>query len=141
MNDARPLTIAELEERSGVAARTIRFYIARGLLDGPDKPGRAAAYSPAHLERLAMIRRLQRRGLTLSEIARSLAGEGRGTVPQPSPWWQYPVSADVLVWVRADAAPWRLRKIREALNDLAARLGQSNSGEGERRSHEGGRNG
>ena len=30
-------TLAELSEESGIPARTIRFYIARGLLDGPVK--------------------------------------------------------------------------------------------------------
>ena len=117
------LTLAELAEQTGVPERTIRYYIARGLLPPPIRAGRGACYGPEHREALERIRRLQARGLTLAEIARRLAGEApRDGLPKPSPWWSYPIAEDVLVWVRADAAPWRLKQVREALLDLAARL-------------------
>ena len=71
--------------------------------------GRAASYGPTHLERLRQIRKLQQRGLTLADIARSLGGAA-AAAPQPSAWWHYQVSPDVTVSVRADAAPWRLKR-------------------------------
>ena len=49
-------TLAELSEESGTPARTIRFYIARGLLDGPLKAGRGAVYTAEHLARLEKIK-------------------------------------------------------------------------------------
>ena len=118
------MTLAELASETGVPARTIRFYIARGLLAGPEVAGRGAAYGPAHLERLGTIRRLQQRGMTLAEIARELEGAGAAVLPAPSAWWQYAVSPDVMVSVRADAAPWRLKQVREALEAMAARLAE-----------------
>src|SRR5690349_18748695 len=117
------MSLAELAAQSGVPARTVRFYIARGLLDGPAVAGRGADYDLAHLERLRKIRDLQGRGLTLAEIAQELSGT-RTALPEPSAWWQYRISPDVIVSVCADAAPWRLKQVREALELMAARLAE-----------------
>jgi len=119
-NDDR-LTLAELEERSGTPARTIRFYIARGLLDGPVTAGRAAHYTAAHLERIERIRRFQKQGLMLAEIATRLSG-GEQKQRQPEAWWHYDVAPDVRVAVRDGASPWRVKLIRQALMELEERL-------------------
>ena len=63
-------TLAELAEAAGIPARTIRFYIARGLLDGPLKAGRGAVYTAEHLARLEKIKTLQAEGRMLAEIGR-----------------------------------------------------------------------
>ena len=118
------MTLAELADASGIPARTVRFYIARGLVDGPDLAGRGASYGPGHLERLRRIRQLQQRGLTLAAIAREMEIAASAAVPEPAPWWHYQVSQDVMVSVRADAAPWRLKQVREALQELTARLAE-----------------
>ena len=120
------MTLAELADAAATPARTVRFYIARGLVAGPDIAGRGASYGPGHLERLRRIRQLQQRGLTMAAIARELEGAGKTTtaVPEPAPWWHYQVSADVMVSVRADAGPWRLKQVREALQELTARLAE-----------------
>ena len=68
------LTLAELAEAAGVPARTIRFYIARGLVDGPVKAGRGAAYTAEHLARLERVKSLQAEGRMLSEIGRIVGG-------------------------------------------------------------------
>lgn len=121
-------SLAELAEESGVPARTIRYYISRGLLDGPLVAGRAASYGPEHLERLRQIRALQEQGLTLAEIARRLGGRGaEPDLPSPTPWWSYPVAEDVVVLVKADSAPWRLRRVQSALRALAAGLADETS--------------
>jgi DNA-binding transcriptional MerR regulator len=119
---AEQMSLAELAEQTGIAGRTIRFYIGRGLLRGPVKAGRGAAYTSEHLERLRQIGRLQSEGLTLAEIARRLSGE-RASAPGPVGWWHYPLAEDVMVMVRADISPWRLRQIRQQLGPLAASLG------------------
>ena len=121
---ADEMTLAELAEASGLAARTIRFYIARGLLDGPVKAGRGAAYTEEHLARLEKIKKLQAQGRMLSEIGRSLAG---GTTPEryaaaPTAWWRHAIADDVVVLTRSDVSPWRTRQIREAIDELARSL-------------------
>jgi DNA-binding transcriptional MerR regulator len=121
-------TLAGLAESSGIPARTIRFYIARGILDGPAKGGRDAAYTAGHLEQLRRIQKLQAEGRTLAEIATTLtAGDSRG--PEPAPWWQYALADDVVVWVKADSSPWRLKQIRAAIDELARRLPDRAEGE------------
>ena len=121
---ADEMTLAELAEASGLAARTIRFYIARGLLYGPVKAGRGAAYTEEHLARLEKIKKLQAQGRMLSEIGRSLAG---GTTPEryaaaPTAWWRHAIADDVVILTRSDASPWRTRQIREAIDELARSL-------------------
>jgi DNA-binding transcriptional MerR regulator len=123
MSEPQPFSLAELAEKAGLPGRTIRYYIARGLLPGPLKAGRDAAYGVEHLERLRIIGRLQAEGLTLLEIARRLSGEpSRMPVPEATPWWQYRLAEDVIVTVRADASPWRLKQIRKCLAQMAAGL-------------------
>ena len=116
-------TLAELAEASGVAVRTIRYYIARGLLPPPLVSGRAACYGAAHLERLEKIQAWQAQGLTLAEIAWKLAKrEAETPLPPPSAWWNYPLARDVTVMVRSDAAPWRLKHLRSVIAQMAAQL-------------------
>jgi len=114
--------LAELAEEVGLPARTVRFYIGRGLMPGPEKAGRGASYGQEHLERLQEIQRLQGKGLTLAEIA--LRGEEveSAFLPEPEAWWTYGVADGVEVRVRADQAPWRLRQIRRALAELGNKL-------------------
>jgi DNA-binding transcriptional MerR regulator len=116
------ITLAELAERSGVAARTIRFYISRGLLDGPAKSGRAAGYTEDHLERLEEIRRLQAQGLTLAEVGQRLLNPQPTEMIAAAPWWQYDVAEDVKVWVQAGVSPWRAKQIRKLISQMAGAL-------------------
>jgi len=67
--------VADLARVSGVSVDTIRFYQKRGLLPPPRREGRVAWYGPEHEERLARIRELQARGLSLALIRRLLDGE------------------------------------------------------------------
>jgi DNA-binding transcriptional MerR regulator len=116
-------TLAELAEQSGIPARTIRFYISRGLLDGPVKAGRGAIYTEEHLRRLEKIKALQAEGRMLSEIAPALGAPQRSPAGKPpSAWWQHAIADDVLVWTRADVSPWRMKQVRAAVADMAARL-------------------
>jgi DNA-binding transcriptional MerR regulator len=126
MSDSK--TLAELSDESGIPARTIRFYIARGLLDGPVKAGRGAVYTAAHLTRLEKIKSLQAKGRMLVEIAYDLdGGQPVQTAATASPWWQHVIQDDVMVWVRGDVSPWRMKQIRAAVDDLAARLREPDS--------------
>src|SRR5436190_8008356 len=68
-----PIGIEELAERAAVRVRTVRFYIAEGLLPGPGARGRAAAYGEEHLLRLRLIRRLAERHVPLAEMRARLS--------------------------------------------------------------------
>src|SRR2546422_10174522 len=95
------LTFAELAASAGLPGRTIRFYIAKGLLPGPVKAGRGATYGRAHLETLRSIKASQAKGLTLSEVARRLSGESkRRELPDPPAWWNYTLAEAETVRVR-----------------------------------------
>jgi len=66
-------TLQQLSEQAGVPARTIRFYIQKGLLAGPEGEKRGAWYSAEHLSDLLRIRKWQEAGLSLDAIADLLA--------------------------------------------------------------------
>jgi len=67
--------VEQLASAADVSVDTVRFYQSKGLLPPPRREGRVAWYADEHVERLARIRRLQGRGLTLATIRRLLAGE------------------------------------------------------------------
>ena len=64
--------LAELSARAGVSQRTVRYYIQQGLLPSPETRGPGAHYGSEHLDRLRLIRSLQRQHLPLAEIRRRL---------------------------------------------------------------------
>ena len=73
VSDAR-YSLAELARVTGVTPRTVRYYIAQGLLPGANESGPGASYDADHLARLRLIRELQRQHLPLAEIRTRLAG-------------------------------------------------------------------
>ena len=122
------MTLGEIAEASRLPARTIRFYIARGLLNGPVKGGRGAAYTTEHLARLDRIKSLQAEGHTLSEIARRLSGRWQDSaVSPPTAWWQHAIADDIIVWVRAGTAPWRMKQVRKAVDEFARQVAVANN--------------
>ena len=54
--------------RAAPSARSVRFYVASGLLDRPEGTGTAATYNYRHLLQLLHIKIRQREGLTLDRI-------------------------------------------------------------------------
>lgn len=76
MATATPKTewkLPELAEEAGVSARTVRYYVQRGLLPAPAFKGRDTVYDAGHLLRLKAIKRLQERFLPLDAIQVELA--------------------------------------------------------------------
>ena len=68
------LTLGELTDAADVSVRTVRYYIAEGLLPPPEGAGPGSAYTRGHLDRLRLIQRLKEAYLPLKEIRRRVAG-------------------------------------------------------------------
>jgi MerR family mercuric resistance operon transcriptional regulator len=67
-------TISQLAKAAQVNVETIRFYERKGLLEQPDKPSQGyRKYSEQALASVVFIKRAQKLGFTLSEIASLLA--------------------------------------------------------------------
>jgi DNA-binding transcriptional MerR regulator len=101
--------VEELAQEADVSVDTIRFYQKRRLLPPPRREGRLGFYGPEHLERLARIRELRRRGLTLALIGRLVRGELDAT--------DEPLAAAVLAADAEDAEEFL------SLDELARRTG------------------
>src|SRR5213079_2147316 len=69
------LRVEDLAGRADVSVDTIRFYQKRRLLPPPERRGRIAWYGTEHVERLARIKDLQRRGFSLAVIRRIVTGD------------------------------------------------------------------
>ena len=76
------MLIGELAARTGVSAKTLRFYEQAGLLHEPDRtPGGYRDYDVAAHDRVVFIRQAQRAGLTLRQINEILAIRDDGRPP------------------------------------------------------------
>lgn len=67
--------VERLASEGDISVDTVRYYQSRGLLQPPEREGRVAWYGPEHLDRIAQIKALQAKGLTLAAIRRVVAGE------------------------------------------------------------------
>jgi DNA-binding transcriptional MerR regulator len=80
-------TLSELADIAGTTPRTIRYYVANGLLPSPGY-GPGARYTKRHVNRLYLIRKLQRAHMPLAEIRSRIAAlddeDIRGLVEQPT---------------------------------------------------------
>ena len=79
-----PLDLAELADRAGVSVRTVRYYIQQGLLQEPAARGPGAHYTEEHLDRLLLIKRLQKEHLPLAEIRKAIQGGNVESAPPRS---------------------------------------------------------
>jgi DNA-binding transcriptional MerR regulator len=66
-------TINDLVEQSGLAPRTIRKYIALGVIPRPDGNGGGALYTDHHLELVIAISRMKAQGLSLAVAVQELS--------------------------------------------------------------------
>ena len=72
MPDDERYSLTELADLAGVTPRTVRYYLAQGLLPAVGQMGPGSKYDAGHLARLQLIRRLQAEHLPLAEIRRRL---------------------------------------------------------------------
>lgn len=134
--DAATFKLEELAKEAGVSARTVRYYVQRGLLPAPSFKGKDSAYGREHVVRLKAIRRLQERFLPLDAIQEELTrlpwaeieriAEGRDgiaprtvvprvpEIPPPSPRVPSPVGER---WRRITLAPGLELHVAEGVSD------------------------
>ena len=74
MLDASGVVPLNAAARARPTERTIRFYVARGLVSPPDGRGTAAVYSYRHLLQVLAIKLRQMEGATLETLTREFAG-------------------------------------------------------------------
>lgn len=76
----RDLDIAEVAERTGVPASTLRFYEEKGLIASIGRRGLRRLFDPSVLERLALISLGRAAGFSLDEISLMFAPDGRSRI-------------------------------------------------------------
>lgn len=148
--DAAGIRPTNASARQAPSARSVRFYVANGLLDRPEGTGTSATYNYRHFLQLLAIKIRQREGATLEQIkkemkevtgdalerrvAQSLApalGVGADRAVQadddrPHSWRRMPVADGVELHVREDSPVAReeaLIAMREAVRAAVARTG------------------
>ena len=70
--DAAGLRPTNASARAAPSARSVRFYVANGLLDRPEGTGTAATYNYRHFLQLLAIKIRQREGQTLDLIKQGM---------------------------------------------------------------------
>ena len=73
MDEVR-LSIRELATRTSTSIRTIRYYLAAGILPSSGARGKAASYGEEHELRLRLVRRLVEQRVPLADIKERLVG-------------------------------------------------------------------
>lgn len=148
--DAAGVRPTNTSARAAPTARSVRFYVASGLLDRPEGAGTAATYGYRHFLQLVAVKIRQREGVTLDAIkkemqeltgdalerrvATSLAAALEGSTmelpprapesAEPASWRRVPVAEGVELHVREDSPLARdevVRAMREAVRGTIGR--------------------
>jgi hypothetical protein len=72
--DAAGMRPTNASARATPSARSVRFYVANGLIDHPEGKGTAATYHYRHLLQLLCVKIRQREGQTLDTIKTEMQG-------------------------------------------------------------------
>ena len=107
----KDLDIAEVAQRSGVPASTLRYYEERGLIASIGRRGLRRLFDPGVLERLALIALGRAAGFSLTEIALMFAPDGEPRIDR----MMLAAKADEL-----DQAIRKLAALRDGLRHAAA---------------------
>jgi DNA-binding transcriptional MerR regulator len=147
--DAAGVRPTNASARAAPSARSIRFYVANGLLERPEGTGTAATYNYRHFLQLLAIKIRQREGVTLDSIkqemkdvtgdalerrvATSLASALGATVEtrrlanddeSPAVWRRLPVADGVELHVRDDSPSSRQEALMAMREAIRAALGR-----------------
>src|ERR1039457_4986110 len=83
---SKALTVGEVAARAGVAASTLHFYEAQGLIKSWRNTGNQRRYAREVLRRVAVIKVAQRTGIPLAEIRKALTALPGGRTPTAEDW-------------------------------------------------------
>lgn len=118
------MTISRLASAAGVNVETVRFYQRSGLIDEPARVnGGYRTYDDEDVRRIRFIKRAQRLGFTLDEIANLLKLEGSQTCARTRD-----LAARKLAMVEAKLSD--LLAIKTALATMVSRCDSQHSGVG-----------
>lgn len=81
-----PMTIGEVVARSGVAASTLHYYEAEGLIRSSRSAGNQRRYARDVLRRLGVIKAAQRVGIPLASIREALSTLPEKRTPTDADW-------------------------------------------------------
>jgi DNA-binding transcriptional MerR regulator len=132
------LSIDELSTLAGVTPRTVRYYIAEGLVDRPEGEKRGAHYLRRHLEQLLLIRRWTDAGLSLDRVRELLAGAPEDPTPRRAApgsvevWSRVTVADGLEVQVepgRASLTPEQVRNLVRGITALYRQVRGTDAGE------------
>jgi MerR family mercuric resistance operon transcriptional regulator len=121
------MKIAGLARAGGVGVETVRYYQRRGLLETPERPGRAGhgggvrRYDEQDVRRLRFIRSAQAAGFTLEQIAELIALDATDDRARARELARERISA-------LDAKIADMKAARDALSRLARACGNGSAG-------------
>jgi len=81
-DSSKKYSLSDLKSLASVSPRTVRYYIAEGLLPPPVVAGARSYYTQGHLDRLRLIGHLKSNYLPLREIRKRMAGMDDAEVSQ-----------------------------------------------------------
>jgi DNA-binding transcriptional MerR regulator len=120
-------SIDELSTLAGVTPRTVRYYIAEGLVDRPEGKKRGSHYLRRHLEQLLVIRRWTDAGLSLERVRELMAGAPEDPAPRRAPpgavevWSRVTIADGLEVHIepgRAGLTPEQVRGLVRGITNL-----------------------
>lgn len=113
-------SLDELSREADVTPRTIRYYIAEGLLPPPESIGRNARYAQDHLDRLRLIGQLKEQYLPLKEIRTRITSMSPEKVRDAASTLEPPAASHPSM-VESSAGDYLANVLREPAAPYAAR--------------------
>ncbi len=118
--------IHDLATLASVPTRTVRFHVAKGLIDRPHGAKRGAWYEDRHLQQLLLIRRWTVAGLSLERVRESQAGSPEEAPPRPvkpgmvEVWSRITLSDGVEIQVEPGLAGMTPEQVRAFIQSVTA---------------------
>jgi DNA-binding transcriptional MerR regulator len=118
-------SIADLAMLANVTMRTVRFYIAQGLMDKPFAAKRGAWYEDRHLQQLLLIRRWTEAGFSLERVREIQAGSPEEAPPRPvkpgmvEVWSRITIADSVEIQVEPSRAGMNSEQVRAFVQEVS----------------------
>ncbi len=110
------MTVGEVAKRAGIKVSTLHFYEQKGLIFSWRNQGNQRRYHRSVLRRLAVIKAAQIVGLTLEEIAESLADLPKHQAPNREQWEQMASNWNTML-------EHRIQQLKSLQNNLGGCIG------------------